>query len=90
MRWSKDNGEAYSSCIWSKDIPSLLPKSDRITFLVNPDSNEMFSVAWDDVQTRIPESLPQEPYLFPNRFRAYLYPTSEQLTMLRALSIDIN
>jgi hypothetical protein len=70
-----------SCCVWSKTIPTLLPKTDRIAFFdpTKPESQRMLGQAnWDDC-TRIAGDLFLDTQMFPARFYVSKFPTEEQL-----------
>jgi hypothetical protein len=89
-QWESPDGASYTCCVWSKDIPSLLPKTEMIIFLIDADGDkkDVFVVSWDLVESHFPELLPQAKHLFPARQEAYTFPTPEQIMILRGLSVS--
>ncbi len=82
-----DGEEFYSSCVWSKDIPSLLPETDRVILFIDPESKDRLTVSWTVLQSTLTEPLQRVPGLFPRRFRAYTFPNTEQISALRIQSL---
>jgi hypothetical protein len=71
--------ESYS--VWSKTVPTLLPKTDLIAFFdpTKPASQRPLGLAkWDDVM-RIAGDLFLDTQMFPARFYVSKFPSDEQL-----------
>lgn len=83
--FEKGNGNRYSACVWSKGIDSLLPKTDRICFLVDKDSKNYISVQWEHAFP-IVSGLMQDHGITPKRYRVRSFPNEEQLAKLRKLT----
>jgi len=80
----KADDEVTSSSVWSKDVPTLLPRTDKIGF-VDPDLPKGEQVlgfaSWERVQTVVPGLLvPQA--MSPERYRVEAFPSPEQLRKL--------
>jgi hypothetical protein len=70
-----------SYCIWSKTVPTLLPKTDLIAFSdpAKPVPQGTLGLAkWDDIM-RIAGDLFLDTQMFPARFYVSKFPTDEQL-----------
>jgi hypothetical protein len=75
-------GEMFSYAVWSKDVASLLPRTDRVAFLRASDDRPML-VAWERVEEIAGELL--EPVdMYPERFRVIDFPDESQLARLAA------
>jgi hypothetical protein len=64
----KDDGSYFAFTQWSKGVPTLLPKADRV-ILYDPDQPEgkLGSVAWERVAA-VAEALMLDTEMFPTRF----------------------
>jgi hypothetical protein len=76
-----ETGGYESFSVWSKTVPTLLPKTDFIAFFdpTKPESQRPLGLAkWDDVM-RIADDLLLDTRMFPARFYVSKFPTGEQL-----------
>jgi hypothetical protein len=76
-----ETGGYESICVWSKTVPTLLPKTDFVAFFdpTRPESQRKLGRAkWDDVM-RIAGDLILDTEMFPGRFYVSKFPTDEQL-----------
>jgi hypothetical protein len=76
-----ETGGYESICVWSKTVPTLLPKTDFVAFFdpTRPESQRKLGRAkWDDV-VRIAGDLILDTEMFPGRFYVSKFPTGEQL-----------
>jgi hypothetical protein len=76
-----ETGGYESLCVWSKTVPTLLPKTDFIAFFdpTKPESQRKRGRAkWDDVM-RIAGDLFLDTQMFPGRFYVSKFPTDEEL-----------
>jgi len=76
-----ETGGYESICVWSKTVPTLLPKTDFVAFFdpTRPESKRKLGRAkWDDVM-RIAGDLILDTEMFPGRFYVSKFPTDEQL-----------
>ena len=76
-----ETGGYESICVWSKTVPTLLPKTDFITFFdpTRPEPQRKLGRAkWDEVM-RIAGDLFLDTQMFPDRFYVSKFPTDEQL-----------
>lgn len=68
-----------SWCVWSKGIPTLLPKTDLIGF--HEEGREPALYAWDEVEQAVGDLM--EPLdMYPPRYRVTEFPTAQQLESL--------
>ena len=81
---SQEKRDVFSIGTWATGVRTLLPKADVIMF--GDAVENMFRVRWDDV-VRVIGALPQEPDLWPVRYRAETYPTEEQIAALRQYAV---
>lgn len=80
------NGKTVSISTWTKDVPTLLPKSDRIV-LVDPfEGGEptVKTVLWSELESQLGDLLTTEAG-YPPRYRTLGFPSAEQLDRLTAL-----
>lgn len=76
-----ETGGYESICVWSKTVPTLLPKTDFVALFdpTRPESQRKLGRAkWDDVM-RIAGDLILDTEMFPGRFYVSKFPTDEQL-----------
>ena len=80
----KADDEVTSSSVWSKDVPTLLPRTDKIGF-VDPDLPKGEQVlgfaSWERVQAMVPGLLVLQA-MSPERYRVEAFPSQEQLRKL--------
>ena len=77
----RETGGYESYSVWSKTIPTLLPKTDLVAFFdpTKPESQRKLGLGkWDDVM-RIAGGLLLDTQMFPVRFYVSKFPTDEQL-----------
>ncbi len=78
-------GAVYSGCVWS-NVPSSLPKADKIAFVVSVEDKDMFAVPWDAAWAVVRDLLEEEAGLVPVRYRTREFPGAEQIERLRKLA----
>jgi uncharacterized protein YtpQ (UPF0354 family) len=76
----------YSICVWSKGVDSLLPKTDRIVFLIDSERADFISVPWDVAISVVQDLMQQQPELLPVRYRVRSFPDEAQLARLKEIS----
>lgn len=86
--YEREDGTAYSACIWSNGVDISLPQSENIAFLIDIDSKDHFMVPWEAAKSVVGDLLEQEPDLTPVRYRARQFPSAEQLEKLRQLAVS--
>jgi hypothetical protein len=77
----RETGGYESSSVWSKTVPTLLPKTDLIAFFdpTKPESERVLGQAkWEEVM-RIAGDLLLDTQMFPARFYVSKFPSEEQL-----------
>jgi hypothetical protein len=76
------DGVTHSFATWSKGVPTLLPKTDRVA-LYDTDTEGMFMASWDKVQEVAGDlmTLTEE---YPPRWLVEEFPTAEQLEAMGA------
>ena len=77
----RGDGGYQSYSVWSKTVPTLLPKTDLIAFFdpVKPEAKRTLGVAkWEDVM-RIAGDLLLDTEMFPARFYVSKFPTANSL-----------
>lgn len=82
---AKDSGTAFSYCVWSENVVSLLPRTDCVVFF-RPEGDSghvVCSASWDQaIEVLGAQMMPQE--LYPERYLVSGFPTEEQLRLLRS------
>jgi uncharacterized protein YtpQ (UPF0354 family) len=79
------DGVAFSYATWSKNVPTLLPKTDRLA-LYDADTEAMYMAEWDKVHEVVGDLMtPTEHY--PPRWFVEEFPTPEQLKAMRAENV---
>lgn len=84
-RISDDGREVFSYCAWTREVVSLLPRTDRILFvdLEQPEDRRVVPARWEQA-AEIVGDLMQPVDTYPPRYRVDGFPTPEQLEALRA------
>lgn len=75
--------EMFSICVWSKDVDSLLPHTDRIVILIDPESKDRVNVPWELAVSVVGHLMQREPDLAPERFRVRSFPSDAEIVELR-------
>lgn len=77
-----ETGEVVSICAWTKGVPTLLPKTDQIGFVVENQVIGEFA-SWERAAKLVGDLLvPQG--MYPERYRVEAFPTDDQLAALTA------
>lgn len=74
---NEKTNEFYSYCVWTKGVPTWLPKADRIAF-VSPATNGAVMLSWDDAVRRFGK-LMQARDVWPPRWLVSEFPEPSQL-----------
>lgn len=77
----KDDGSVFSYATWSKDVETLLPKTDLIIFVDLEDETKRYQLAWDAVVENF-GALMKLTSDTPPRWRVSTYPDDEALKAL--------
>jgi hypothetical protein len=75
---NKESGEITSVCSWTKGVPSLLPRTDKVGLSSDP-KGEPILVEWDRLGGQM-ERLD----LYPERYRVVDFPAESELERLKA------
>ena len=75
----KDGGPLTSYCVWTKGVPTLLPRTDKVALLV-PDHKHVL-VDWEKVAAVVPD-LMESLEMYPARFKVTDFPGDEQLAAI--------
>jgi hypothetical protein len=78
-----ETARKYSTCVWSKDVDSLLPRTDEVILLVNREPMDRVKVTWATMQSVVGGLLEKQPELFPERYRVRVFPQPEKIADLR-------
>jgi hypothetical protein len=83
------DGLAFSYSTWSKGVPTLLPRTDRVALNLAPGQKEpdVIHVRWDALTEVAGSHLVREPGLDPPRWRTNSWPDDTTLAKLRARAI---
>ena len=87
--YQQKDGEEYSACVWTRDVDSLLPQTERIVFLVDQDASDHVMAPWQTAVSVVGELMEEEPGMRPPRHRVRSFPAEEQLARLRELALEI-
>jgi hypothetical protein len=83
----KDSGKVESYSVWSKEVVSLLPRSDTVHFFepdpTGGDQHTIRSAPWERVR-EVAGSLLKEMNLFPERYLVTDFPTPDQVSRMAA------
>jgi hypothetical protein len=85
--FEQEDGSAYSACIWTNGIDSLLPQAENIAFLVDLEGKDHFVVPWEAAVSVVGGLMEQEAGLMPVRYRVRDFPDAEQQARLRKLAL---
>lgn len=83
-RIAEDGSEVMSFCAWTREVTTLLPRTDRILFVdpEAPEEKRVVPATWEQAEALVGELMkPVETY--PPRYRVEAFPTEEQLATLR-------
>lgn len=81
-----DDGTEYSACAWSKGVDSLLPRTEKIFFVVDPKDKNYVSILWEAAIPIVGYLMAEESNLMPTRQRVRLFPSEGQLDELRRMT----
>jgi hypothetical protein len=70
----------FSLCLWSPDLPSLLPRTDRVAFMEEEDDPPLL-VEWDRVWDVL-GYLMEPQGMYPERYRVEEFPSGRELATL--------
>jgi hypothetical protein len=77
---SQETGKAFSYCVWTKGVPSLLPRTDKILFVSRPEADDV-AADWERVESVV-GNLVTPLDMYPARYRVSDFPTRAQLARL--------
>jgi uncharacterized protein YtpQ (UPF0354 family) len=77
-----NTGAVFTYTVWSKDVPTLLPRTDRVAF--NEDGKKPVMAPWDRVTATVGELMEPVDDMYPERFEVVDYPTGEQFDAMGA------
>ncbi len=80
---AKDETSAFSWCVWSKGVDSSLPVTDLVMLRVNED-DKAIHVPWNLIREVASDLMELEPGLSPARYRVRVFPSGEQISVIRA------
>jgi len=83
---SQQDKSQFSLCVWSKGVDSLLPRTDKITLLIDRESKDYITIRWDVAITIVGDLMEQQPDLLPIRYRVRTFPNEAQLSQLKGSS----
>jgi uncharacterized protein YtpQ (UPF0354 family) len=72
-------GQVFTYSIWSKDVPTLLPRTDSVAFQATTQAPVI--ARWEKV-VEIAGDLMEPLGMYPERYRVESYPTAEQLAAM--------
>ena len=75
----KDTSEILSYAVWGDGVDTLLPETDRVALIRNPEKPLGF-VPWARVREVMGTEMKEDLDLYPKRFRVRKFPTEEQLS----------
>ncbi len=78
-------GELFSICIWTRDVDSLLPLTDRIMLFINGDPGERVTLPWQVAMEHLPGLIVEDTTYLPPRYRVRSFPDARQWKTLRKL-----
>ena len=78
--------EAFSICVWSRGVDTLIPVTEQIAFMLDAEKGEFFRVPWDAAASVVGNLMEADAELIPKRFRVREFPNDEQIAQLRKLA----
>jgi hypothetical protein len=81
----KDESQ-YSTCVWTKGVESLLPKTEYISLLIDQETKDHISLPWERALPVLESLIEKEPGILPERYRVRSFPNEEQLVRLRSVA----
>jgi hypothetical protein len=79
----RQEGAVFSYATWTKDVPSLLPRTDKIAF-TGFDGDEVLLVPWQAAADLVADCLALDPGHDPPRWRTDRWPDAVTIEKLRA------
>ncbi|PQO30810.1 DUF1444 family protein [Blastopirellula marina] len=76
-----ESGEILSYCVWTRDVSSLLPKTDFVLFGDAGRLGTVASATWDKVESIVGD-LMEDLDTYPPRYRVTEFPSDEQIERL--------
>jgi hypothetical protein len=83
-------GGTFSYTTWTKDVPSLLPRAERVALVFDPHRKhgDVLWLPWQILVETVGDCLAAEPDMDPARWRTIRWPSSEITARLRATTIS--
>jgi hypothetical protein len=79
----RDDGSVTSYAVWTPEIPTLLPRTEELVLIVDPEKRDHLRVPWSAVERLAPGCLVPEPDLNPQRYRTARWPAPGEVGALR-------
>jgi len=83
-----DAGNVFSYCVWPKDVPTLIPRTDFV-MLMPSQKGPPYEVPWETLFETLadePQSLPRQLDYYPPRFEVGEFPTGAAWERLRKVA----
>ena len=77
----------FSACVWSRGVDAFLPRTERIVFNINPETEERLTVSWERAEAVVGRLMEKHPHWVPERYRVQSFPSGEELAELRSTGI---
>lgn len=75
----------FSVCVWTRGVESLLPKTENIVFLIDPETTDRVSVRWEEAIDVVGDLMVKHPDLLPVRYHVRTFPAEAQIARLRQI-----
>ena len=82
---SQPDKARFSVCVWTRGVESLLPQTENIVFLVDPETTDKVSVRWESAINVVGHLMTKHPDLLPVRYHVKTFPDDTQIAELRQL-----
>lgn len=81
-----DDGKVYTYSVWSKDVPTLLPRTHYVMLLMEPgvEGGEIIRAPWEKLAEIVGDHMSEEPDIDPARWRTLRWPSGDMLVRLRS------
>jgi len=82
----REGQKAFSICVWSRGVDSLIPVTEQIAFMLDAEKSDFFTVSWDSTVAVVGDLMEEDPQLIPKRMRVREFPDAQQIAQLRKLA----
>ena len=81
------SGRPFTVCVWPKGADTLLPLTDKVALLIDPETKNHITVEWQILQSVVGHLMEKQADLSPERYRVRLFPSENEIAELRKATI---